>query len=119
MRLTGTEADLESPDYRSVKEQLIRIRTAHRRCRFLYLMARRPDGSVIFLTDAQRSDSPDYVPPGLVYDEVSDEYLVVFETRQERVVGPVKDRWGAAGDEPGAGFRARRWKASHGAGDGH
>lgn len=93
-RLAGAKADLESPDYLRIKEQLIRIRTAHRRCRFLYLMAQRPNGDVVFLTDAQYPDSPDYAPPGLVYEEVSDDYLKAFKTRQEQVVGPVKDRWG-------------------------
>jgi len=44
--------------------------------------------------DSQSPNSSDYVPPGELYTEVSDEYLEVFTTQQKTTVGPVTDRWG-------------------------
>ncbi|MFP4040445.1 MAG: PAS domain S-box protein [Desulfosudaceae bacterium] len=92
--LSGTRRDLQDSAYRFVKFQLASLREAIPRCRFLYLMGRRPDGKVFFFADSQPSSSQDYAPPGLIYDEVPEDYLRVFESRTESVVGPVTDRWG-------------------------
>ena len=93
-RLTGSEADVTNPDYLRLKEQLSCVRLAHRTCRFLYVMGRRADGTVFFFLDSQPPDSKDYAPPGLVYSEVSDEYLHAFDTGEPATVGPIHDRWG-------------------------
>lgn len=92
--LQGNSADLNSKDYIRIKEQLIQIRQAHPKCRFLYLIGRRNDGTVFFYLDSQLPNSIDYAPPGLPYEEVSEEYLKVFDTGIQRTVGPIKDRWG-------------------------
>ena len=92
--LKGNKADLTSPDYIRVKEQLTQIRQVHESCSFLYLMGRKIDGTIFFFVDSQPTDSKSYTPPGLVYEEVSDEYLHSFETGESRTVGPIKDRWG-------------------------
>jgi hypothetical protein len=92
--LKGNKADLTSPDYLRIKEQLTQIRQAHRTCRFLYLMGRKNDGTVFFFLDSQPPASENYAPPGLIYEEVSDEYLYTFDTGKQRTVGPIKDRWG-------------------------
>ena len=52
-RLTGSEADLTSPNYIAVKEDLIRVRSADPFIRFIYFMAQQPDGKVIFLVDTE------------------------------------------------------------------
>ena len=92
--LQGDSADLKSKDYARIKDQLTQIRLAHRKCRFLYLIGRKNDGTVFFYVDSQTPDSTDYAPPGLTYEEVSKEYLQVFDTGIQRTVGPIKDRWG-------------------------
>jgi hypothetical protein len=92
--LKGNSTDLNSPDYVRIKEQLTQIRFAHRKCRFLYLMGRKKDGTVFFFLDSQPPDSEDYAPPGLIYDEVSKEYLHTFYSGKRRTVGPITDRWG-------------------------
>ena len=51
-------------------------------------------GVFFFFVDSQPTDSKSYTPPGLVYEEVSDEYLYSFDTGESRTVGPIKDRWG-------------------------
>ena len=126
-QLTGSAADLATPDYHHLKEQLAAIRAAQPKCRFIYLMARRPAGKVVFLLDAEPASSADYSPPGQVYEEASALLLSVFETGQAAVEGPVTDRWGAwvsplvplagtaAGGEPillGMDIDARNWRAS-------
>ncbi len=92
--LQGNSTDLHSPDYIRIKEQLTRIRLSHRTCLFLYLMGQREDGNVFFYLDSQLPESEDYAPPGLVYDEVSEEYLYTFDSGKQRTVGPITDRWG-------------------------
>ena len=93
-KLAEDALEQASPDYLRIKEQLTRIRLAHRTCRFLYIMGRHRDGTVFFFLDSQPEDSKDYAPPGLVYNEVSDEYLYTFDTGKEQTVGPIEDRWG-------------------------
>jgi len=93
--LKGNRDDISSPDYIRLKEQFFQIRHTHKTCRFLYLMGRKNDGAVFFFLDSQKPDSKDYAPPGLVYDEVSNEYLKVFDSGKQQVVGPITDRWGA------------------------
>ena len=94
INLKGNVDDINSQDYIRLKEQLFQIRHTHKKCRFLYLLGRKNDGAVFFFLDSQRPDSKDYALPGLVYEEVSDEYLHVFDSGQQQTVGPVTDRWG-------------------------
>ncbi len=92
--LSGTEADLGTPAYLRIKEQLAGIRAVNPKCRFVYLMARRTDGTVFFHADSEPVGSKDESPAGQVYGDIPDTYLRVFETETSLVVGPKKDRWG-------------------------
>jgi PAS domain S-box-containing protein len=92
--LTGTAADLASPNYQSLKQQLAAARSATPQCRFLYLMGRQPAGALFFFVDSEPSSSPDYSPPGQVYAEAPESYRRVFDTQAAAVSGPVTDRWG-------------------------
>ena len=92
--LAGTEADLASPDYLRLKDQFVAVRSANPKCRFVYLMGRKPDGTVFIHVDSEPADSEDYSPPGDVYEEVSEEYLRAFDAKTALVAGPVADRWG-------------------------
>jgi PAS domain S-box-containing protein len=92
--LSGTDADLAAPDYQRLKEQLVAVRLANPRCRFLYLMGRQPDGAVFFFLDSEPAGSPDYSPPGQVYAEATPSCRRVFDSRAESIEGPVSDRWG-------------------------
>lgn len=93
-KLKGNPEDLRSEDYERIKQQLFQIRKAHSTCRFLYLMGQKSDGTVFFFLDSQPETSTDYAPPGLIYEEVSEEYLLTFKTGHQQTVGPVTDRWG-------------------------
>ena len=92
--LSGTQADLDSQDYRRLKEQLAAVRSANVHCRFLYILGRKPDGKVFFFVDSEPTDSKDYSPPGQLFDESSAELLQMFATQVAFVEGPVTDSWG-------------------------
>jgi len=92
--LSGSERDLDTPEYLRIKNKLASMRGVNPRCKFLYLMKQRTDGRVIFLVDSLEEDSPDYAPPGLVYEEVPGSILKAFRLEDAVVVGPVSDRWG-------------------------
>jgi hypothetical protein len=94
LSLTKPDASMAGTDYQLIKEQLMRVRSANPACRFIYLMARRPDGTVFFLADSEPAESKDCSPLGQTYEEISAEYVRVFTTGQSAVEGPVSDRWG-------------------------
>jgi len=92
--LTGTEADRVSPYYVRLKGQLRSTCQAFENCRFLYLLAKRPDGSIIFLVDSEPMGSQDESGPGQVYEEVSEIMRNVFLAPAPQFEGPTTDRWG-------------------------
>jgi PAS domain S-box-containing protein len=92
--LTGTAADLNTPGYLRLKEQLAAVKKANTQCRFAYLMGRRPDGRVFFFVDNEPVGSQNESPAGQIYEEISPEYLRVFDEKISLTVGPVADRWG-------------------------
>jgi PAS domain S-box-containing protein len=99
--LRGTAADLEKPEYQRLKEQLAATRSAFPQCRFLYLMGRREDPSaaatgatLFFFVDNEPTASPDYSPPGQVYDDAPEVCRGVFATHTAAIDGPTTDRWG-------------------------
>jgi diguanylate cyclase (GGDEF)-like protein/PAS domain S-box-containing protein len=92
--LRGTAADVDTPDYRRLKEQLAAVRSANAQCRFAYLTGRRSDGTIFFFVDSEPVNSTDYSPPGQPYSEASDDFRRVFSSGEEFVEGPFADRWG-------------------------
>jgi len=92
--LSGSEADLASPEYLQLKEQMAGIRATDPLIRFAYLMGRRPDGTVFIIVDSEDPDSENYSPPGEVYTEASDVLVQAFLTGNVTTEGPLDDRWG-------------------------
>ena len=92
--LTGADSDLVSPDYLALKDELIRVRSADPRVRFVYIMGQRTDGTVFFFADSEPPESEDYSPPGQVYPEASAILLNTFVSGKETTEGPLTDRWG-------------------------
>jgi len=92
--LTGSAADLTSPEYIALKMHLEQIRANVPAVRFAYLMGQRQDGTIFFYADSEPSTSKDYSPPGQVYTEASDGARSVFLTGSMVSEGPVSDRWG-------------------------
>jgi len=92
--LTGSEADLLSPEYTALKNDLLMTRSADPLVRFVYILGQRPDGTVFFLVDSELPESADYSPPGQVYPEASAILLNAFVSGMETTEGPLTDRWG-------------------------
>lgn len=85
--------DQTSADSLDVRAQLQRIKAAIPESRFAYLMTRRKR-EIVFLADAEPTNSKNYSPPGQVYYEATDLLRGVFVTKQPAAEGPVIDRWG-------------------------
>ena len=92
--LSGTEADLTSPVYQRLKEQLVTARSTNPLCRFIYLLGRKPDGSLFFFVDSEPATSKDCSPPGQIYAEAVAGIHRAFTTPAGIVEGPYSDRWG-------------------------
>ncbi len=92
--LTGTAADVDRPAYRAIREALHDLKVSVADARFAYLLARK-DGDIVFLADSEPDNSPDYSPPGQVYDEAGEGLKRLFTRGDGLVEGPIRDRWGA------------------------
>lgn len=93
-QLSGSEADLGTVEYESIKEFLLRMRSVNGDARFLYVMGKNSDGELFFYADSESAESPDYSPPGQIYYEATPEMVAVFEDARRRTEGPSQDRWG-------------------------
>jgi PAS domain S-box-containing protein len=91
--LTGSAADLKSPDYQQLKEQLQSLRSAMAGVRFVFL-TRLTRGCVVILADTETPGSKDESPPAQVYSEAPDELFALFKTGVATNAGPYTDRWG-------------------------
>ena len=92
--LTGSAADLDTPEYQRLKQQFSEIRSANTAYRFIYLMGRTADGAVFFYVDSEPAGSEDESPPGQLYAEATAEVLKAFDTLTPITEGPVADHWG-------------------------
>ncbi len=93
-RLKGDESDLESGDYRELREILIRIRSANPTYRYLYLMGQQVDGKRFFYMGTAPEGGEDYSPPGQEYFEDSPSLRAAFSQARESLSPPFTDRWG-------------------------
>jgi len=117
LTLTGTEADLDNSDYWRLKEQLFNVRLSSTKFRTLYLLGSpRPSaalaadlsvaagqpasnptqtsGAIFFFVDSENIGSKNYSPPGHIYEDISEGYRRVFDSKFAAVTGPVTDHWG-------------------------
>ena len=92
--LKGSPADLDSPDYKRIKEQLTKTRAANKDCRYVYLLAYK-NGSVRFLADSEGPSSKDYSAPGDIFNEARGELIKSFNDGRPFVEGLFPDKWEA------------------------
>lgn len=92
--LTGTNADINTSDYLRRKEMLANVRSANPKCRFVYIMGQKNDGTIFFFADSEPAGSMEESPAGQIYEDVSPELLQVFEKQISLTEGPVADSWG-------------------------
>lgn len=89
LALSNTKADLGSPNYLRLKEQLGLIRSANPNCRSIYLLGRKTDGTIFFHLDDQPVGSGDAPEPGMVYEVPPEGFRHAFATGQVATEGPV------------------------------
>ncbi|KFN49279.1 sensor domain-containing diguanylate cyclase [Arenimonas composti] len=92
--LRGTRADTGTAMLAAVRDELRRARAVNPDFRFVYLMRRDRDGTLVFLADAEDPGSADYSAPGDRYDGPSAQILGVWESGVPAVEPPSRDRWG-------------------------
>ena len=92
--LSGSSQDLSSPLYRSLKRQLMDIRSVASECRFLYIMGRKQDGRLFYYADSEPQESKDYSPPGQIYPNAEFDLISTFRKGEEAILGPGSDAWG-------------------------
>jgi len=80
--LAGSSADVGTPAFDAIRDELRRVRDVNPDFRFVYLMRPAPGapGKLAFLADAESPESPDYSAPGDVYDGPSEVLGRVFRT---------------------------------------
>lgn len=94
-QLTGTLADLKSPDYLQLKQQFANIRKVDERMYFVYLMGVKKNGNVFFYVDDKPDEHPEGSSPGSPYNEAPGEFKTVMQTGIATVEGPSADSWGS------------------------
>lgn len=91
--LSGTAKDLHTPEYITIKLSLRRLVEKTNPIRFAYLMAKQDD-RILFLADSEAVGSPDYSPPGEIYEDASDVTRSPFYTGKTVLSAAETDRWG-------------------------
>ncbi|MFA5096186.1 MAG: PAS domain S-box protein [Candidatus Omnitrophota bacterium] len=91
--LSASSADLNNPDYLRLKEQIKEIKRVNDDLSFVYLV-RLQDNKIVFLVDSDLPGSPEYAPPGEVYQDAPPRLRENFSKREGFVLGPYTDKWG-------------------------
>lgn len=91
--LSGTGESMNNPVYIMTKLSLKRLVDTNNPIRFAYIFGER-NGSMIFLIDSESPDSPDYSPPGQIYEEAGETDWLPFKAGKTVLTEPMTDRWG-------------------------
>ncbi|MDD5128513.1 MAG: PAS domain S-box protein [Candidatus Omnitrophica bacterium] len=91
--LTATPADIATPNYQRLKEQLRAINEANVEISYVYLI-RFDNGRITFLVDSEPDSSGNNSPPGQVYAEAPPELKNKFFSQRTFVIDSYIDRWG-------------------------
>lgn len=91
--MSGTAEDLNRNNYQSVNQNLARLVKTRNPVRFAYILGER-EGKMIFLVDSEPPDSPDYSPPGQIYEEATEADWIPFREGRAILTEPATDRWG-------------------------
>ena len=92
--LKGKPDDLETAQYKRLKDQLQVAKNIFPETRFLYLLGQNPDGSTFTFIDSETPGSPDESFPGDIYNEVTEYHSEVVALLKPMVIGPVENVWG-------------------------
>lgn len=94
-KLKGNESDLDTSEYKRVKNTLYNLHNTNSGARFVYYMrGNSTNTKLIFLADSESPDSVDYSPPGQVYEDTSELEMINYINGVPFVEGPYFDEWG-------------------------
>ncbi len=97
MKLTGSESDRETPEFKELQKRLTEIGNSQSDVRFIYIM-RNKNEKIFFLIDSEpdRYKNPldPLSQPGEIYENSTKEFLECFKLGKTMVEGPVTDEWG-------------------------
>ncbi|MDD3109926.1 MAG: sensor domain-containing phosphodiesterase, partial [Eubacteriales bacterium] len=85
--LSGSPEDIGKPEYEMAKTGLMRLVDTTNPVHFAYLMAEQ-NGNLVFLMDSESPGSPDYSPPGQMYEEADDWAWAPFKTGKTVITPP-------------------------------
>ncbi|HRX08049.1 MAG TPA: PAS domain S-box protein [Candidatus Limiplasma sp.] len=91
--LSASPDDLGKPEYESAKIGLMQLVKTSNNIRFAYMYGEQ-NGNIVFWVDSEQPDSPDYSPPGQVYQEASAATWQPLLTGEAVLTNPETDRWG-------------------------
>lgn len=92
--LTASTEDLEDPQYISTRKSLMELAEADNPVEKAYILVER-NNQIIFLIDSSSEDSPDYHPPGQIYDRVSEDLNNLFYDGKAVLTNPKTDQYGS------------------------
>lgn len=92
-KLKASEADIEKPEYKQIKESLIEFKKQNSEIAFAHLYTLR-EGKIYFMVDSEQPGSEGYSPPGQEYYEATDEDKQPFFSGKSVITGPTTDRRG-------------------------
>lgn len=93
VELEGAANDINKPEYKMLKNNLQHLAETTNPIQFAYIM-RLVDNNIVILLDSEPVSSPDYSPPGQIYDEANPIFKRPFQTGQTILTPPISDRWG-------------------------
>ena len=91
--LQGDASDLQNPNYIKLKTLLAQAAEIETEARFVYIFGQKPDGRLFFYLDNEPADSPDYSPPGQIYEQTVPQDFQIFKDGQPQVFSSI-DQWG-------------------------
>ncbi len=95
LKLKGVETDVTSADYKYIKDKLMLLKDSNPDARFVYLVGFKSERQKLFFyADSEPVNSPDYSPPGQIYEETNITQITNFKNGIPFAEGPIADRWG-------------------------
>lgn len=95
LELMGDETDVENQTYQQIKKQLTQVSDVVADTRYVYIMAKRADKTVILVdTQPTQYGLEGLATPGELYDEMDEDVESVLRQTKDVTTKPYTDKWG-------------------------
>ncbi len=92
-KLEANPNDLEKPEYKQIKNSLVKFKDRNKGISFAYLYTLKNE-RIYFMVDSEFPDSEGYSPPGQEYIEATQTDKQPFMDGKSVITKPTTDRWG-------------------------